>query len=159
MTKQAALKSIHRAPIYMFGAQVPRTGHESRLLDARNGNTKWQDAEKCELDQLNEYGTFEDRGKGVKPPDGHHGINVHFVYAVKHDLRHKAFLVSGGHMTETPKDSVYSGVLSLRSMRLALLIGEKNGLRTMIGDIGNAYLEASTNKKGLLHYWKGTWTT
>lgn len=38
MTKQAALKSIRRAPIYMFGAQVPRTSHEAHLLDARNGN-------------------------------------------------------------------------------------------------------------------------
>ena len=82
LTKQAALKSICRAPIYVFGVQVPRTRHEARLLDARNGNNKWQDAEKCELDQLNEYGTFEDKGKGVKPPDGHQRINVHFVYAV-----------------------------------------------------------------------------
>jgi len=147
MAKQAALKSIRRAPIYMFGVQVPRTSHEARLLDAKNGNTKWQDAEKCELDQLNEYGTFEDKGKGAKPPDGHQRINVHFVYAVKHDLRHKARLVAGGHMTEPPKDSVYSGVVSLRSMRLALLVGEINGLKTMVGDIGNAYLEAYTKEK------------
>ena len=144
MTKQAALKSICRASIYIFGVQVPRTSHEARLLDARNGNTKWQDAEKCELDQLNEYGTFEDKGKEVKPPDGHQRINVHFFYAVKHDLRHKARLVTGGHMTEPPKDSVYSGVVSLRSMHLALLIGETNGLKTKVGDIFNAYLEAYT---------------
>ena len=50
-------------------------------------------------------------------------------------------------MTEPPKDSVYSGVVSLRSMRLALLIGEINGLKTMVGDIGNAYLEAFTKEK------------
>ena len=147
MTKQAALKSINKAPIYMFGAQVPRTFHESRFLDARNGNTKWQDAEICEPDQLNEYGTSEDKGKEVKPPDGHQRINVHFVYAVKHDLKCKAGLVAGGHMTEPPKDSVYSGVLSLRSMNLALLIGEINRLKIMVGDIGNAYLEAYTKEK------------
>ena len=64
MTKQAALKSICREPISMFGVQVPRTSHETRLLDARNGKTKWQIAEKCELDQLNEYCTFEDKEKG-----------------------------------------------------------------------------------------------
>ena len=109
LPKQAALRSIGRAPIYMFGVQVPRTSHEAGSLDTMNGNAKWQDAEKCELDQLNEYGTFEDKGKGVKPPDGHQRINVHFVYAVKHDLGHKARLVTGGHMTELPKDSVYSG--------------------------------------------------
>jgi len=66
---------------------------------------------------------------------------------VKHDLRHKARLVAGGHLTEAPFEGAYSGVVSLRSMRLALLIGEMNGLKVMVGDIGNAYLEAETKEK------------
>jgi hypothetical protein len=147
LIKQARLKSLRRTPIYMFGVQVPRTSHEARLLDEKNGNTKWQDAEKVELEQLYHYKTFDDLGKAGKLPPGFQKIRVHFVYAVKHDLRHKARLVAGGHMTEPPKDSVYSGVVSLRSMRLALLIGELNGLKTMVGDIGNAYLEAYTKEK------------
>ena len=147
LVKQAKLKSIRRAPIYMFGVQVPRSSHEARLLDAKNGNTKWQDAEKQELVQLDDYNTFKNLGKGGKAPEGYQKIRVHFVYAVKHDLRHKARLVAGGHMTEPPKESVYSGVVSLRSMRLALLIGEINGLEAMVGDIGNAYLEAYTKEK------------
>ena len=83
----------------------------------------------------------------MKLPDGHQRINVHFVYAVKHGLRHKAHLVAGGHMTEPPKDSVYSGIVSLRSMRLPLLIGEINGLKIMVGDIGNAYFGAYTKEQ------------
>ena len=147
LVKQAKLKSIRRAPIYQFGVQVPRNSNEARILDKKNGNTKWQDAEKAELESLYGYKTFNDLGKGAKPPSGYQKIRVHFVYAVKHDLRHKARLVAGGHLTEPPKDSVYSGVVSLRSMRLALLIGELNGLNTMVGDIGNAYLEAYTKEK------------
>lgn len=147
LIKQARLKSIRRAPIYMFGVQVPRNSHEARMLDAKNGNTKWQDAEAEELKQLYGYETFKDLGKDGKPPPGYQKIRVHFVYAVKHDLRHKARLVAGGHLTEPPKDSVYSGVVSLRSMRLALLVGELNGLQPMVGDIGNAYLEAYTKEK------------
>ena len=147
LIKQARLKSIRRAPIYMFGVQVPRNSHEARMLDEKNGNTKWQDAETEELKQLYGYETFNDLGKDGKPPPGYQKIRVHFVYAVKHDLRHKARLVAGGHLTEPPKDSVYSGVVSLRSMRLALLIGELNGLQPMVGDIGNAYLEAYTKEK------------
>ena len=54
--------------------------------------------------------------------------------------------MAGGHLTPT-NDSAYSGVVSLKSMRLALLIGEMNGLRPMVGDIGNAYLEAYTQEK------------
>jgi hypothetical protein len=39
LIKQARLKSLRRAPIYMFGVQVPRTSHEARLLDEKNGNS------------------------------------------------------------------------------------------------------------------------
>ena len=55
--------------------------------------------------------------------------------------------VAGGHLTPPDPHSVYSGVVSLRSMRIALLIGELNNLSCMAGDIGNAYLEAYTNEK------------
>ena len=50
-------------------------------------------------------------------------------------------------MTPAGEDNSYSGVVSLKSMRLALLIGELNGLKPMVGDIGNAYLEAYTKEK------------
>ena len=60
---------------------------------------------------------------------------------MKHDLRHKARLVAGGHMTRDNGDS-YSSVISLKGMRLALLIGETNGLKSKVADVGNAYLEA-----------------
>ena len=46
-------------------------------------------------------------GDNSKGPNGYKKINVHFVYYVKHDGRHKARLVSGGHLTETPIYSVY----------------------------------------------------
>ena len=50
-------------------------------------------------------------------------------------------------MTNVLKESNYSGVVSLRSMRIALLVGELNGLTPMVGDVGNAYLEAKTKEK------------
>ena len=66
---------------------------------------------------------------------------------MKHDGRFKARLVAGGHMTEPGKDESYSGVVSLRTMRLALIAGELNNLNLMVGDIGNAYLESYTREK------------
>ena len=50
-------------------------------------------------------------------------------------------------MTAPPKDSVNSGVVTLRSIRLALLAAELNGLGIMAGDAGNAYLEAETKER------------
>ena len=56
----------------------------------KNGNKKWQDAEKAELDQIDSYSTFKDHGKNQRPPPGDTHIRVRMVYDVKHDGRHKA---------------------------------------------------------------------
>ena len=68
------------------------------------------------------------------------------MYAVKHDLRHWACLVARGHMTPDQGNS-YSSVISLHAMRIAMFVGELNGLNIMVGDIGSAYLEAYTKEK------------
>ena len=116
-------------------------------LDKDNGDTYWQDAIKLELSQILGYDTFKDIGIGAKAPTGFQRINVHFVFDVKATLQRKARLVAGGHMTDPPKDSVYSGVVSLRSLRLICFLAELNELEIMSADIGNAYLEAYTKEK------------
>lgn len=134
-------------PVYQFGIQVPRNSKEAYLLDKQNGNTKWQDAMKEEIDSLMAYSTFEDKGK-IPFLNGYKKIHAHFVFAVKHDLRHKARLVAGGHLTDPSNtDSPYSSVVSLRSMRICICIAELNGLVIMVGDVSSAYLEAFTREK------------
>jgi Reverse transcriptase (RNA-dependent DNA polymerase) len=100
-----------------------------------------------ELVQLDEYHTFEDRGKGGTQPHGYKRITVHFVYAVKHDGRHKACPVANGAMMAVPLESVYSGVVSLRSLWTVIFLEEINGLQLHSADIGNGYLEARTKEK------------
>ena len=112
-----------------------------------NGNTKWQDSMALELLQLMEYQTFRDLGQGAKAPPGYKRIRCHFVFDVKHDGRHKSRLVAGGHSTDVPLESVYSGVVSLRSLRLVIFLAELNGLTLYSADVGNAYLEAKTKEK------------
>ena len=146
MTKQLFLARQRKGPKFKFGVQVPRNSAEARMLEERLGHTKWTGAERTELSQLYDYDTFINKGKDAPIPHGFRLIKVRFVYDVKHDLRHKARLVAGGHLTPV-SDDCYSGVVSLKSMRLALLIGEINGLKPMVGDIGNAYLEAYTKEK------------
>ena len=82
-----------------------------------------------------------------QPPEGYHKIRVHIIFAVKHDGRHKCRCVADGHLTSPTKEGSYSGVVSLRSLRIILTVAELNGLKTMVGDIGNAYLEATTKEK------------
>ena len=59
-------------------------------IDKSNNNTKWADSEKLELSQVLDYRTFNDYGKDRIPPTGYKKINIHFVYAIKHDGQHKS---------------------------------------------------------------------
>jgi Reverse transcriptase (RNA-dependent DNA polymerase) len=147
MLNQAKLKSVRRGPIFKYGFEVPRSFKHAMELDKANGNSKWFDAIKTEATQIKDYGTFKDIGLGTKVPDGFKLIRCHFVFDVKHDGRHKARYVAGGHMTDPPLDSVYSGVVTLRSLRLLIFLAELNGFSLWAGDVGNAYLEALTKEK------------
>ena len=69
------------------------------------------------------------------------------IFAVKHDGRHKARLVADGALTPEPVENIYSGVVSLRHLRLAIFLGELNNLELWGADIGNACLEAYTHEK------------
>ena len=145
MANQAKLRSYNSAPKFKYGFEVPRDYKHAVWLDKRNGNTKWAEATQLEMTQLDDYSTFKDVGKVI--PDGYKKIRVHLVYDVKHDGRHKARLVADGHLTDIPLESVYSGVVSLRGIRLLTFISELNSLDLWATDIGNAYLEANTKEK------------
>jgi hypothetical protein len=51
-----------------------------------------------EFENIQSYQTFKDMGK-VTHVSGYKRIIAHFVFLVKHDLRHKAQLVADGHLT------------------------------------------------------------
>ena len=99
---------------------MARSHAHAMQLDAKNGNKKWKEAVNTELSQISEYETFEDKGKGAKVPKDYKRIRCHFVFDVKHDGRHKAQYVAGGHLMDPPLDSVYSGAVSLRSLQLVI---------------------------------------
>jgi hypothetical protein len=127
---------------YQYGFEVPKDYQHVVRLDEKAGNTKWQDSTKLEMAQLvDDYDTFKDYGhSGRKPPNGYKNIIVHLIFTVKHDGRHKSRLVADGHLTDVPVDSVYSGVVSLRGLRLLVFLAELNGLDTWATDIGNMAL-------------------
>ena len=88
---------------------------------------------------------------GVTPnskcTQGSSKIKVHFVLAVKHNGCHKARLVTDGNLTRQQVEMVYSGVVSLRNLRIVMLLVEVNQLELWGADIGNAYLKTHTNQK------------
>jgi hypothetical protein len=138
--------ATRNAPRYKFGYRIPRNNDEAMQIDLKNGNTLWQEATNLEMSQLAEYDTFRDLGHKdtASPPPGYKKIRTHLNYDCKHDSRHKAWMVANGHLTDIPLESVDSGVVSLRGLRIITFLAELNGLDLWATDIGNAYLEAFT---------------
>ena len=123
-------------PLSLIAADDPVTCVEYAKKH-KNGNSKWYDATKLEMDQINEYKVFQDHGKAQydpksrkisNAPNGYQKIRVHLIFAVKHGGRHKARLVAGGHLTPDPIESIYSGVASIRSLRLVIFLAKLNNL-------------------------------
>ena len=64
-------------------------------------------------------------------------LKILMVYDVKHDGQHRAHMVAAGHLTEVPVESVYSGVISLRGIRLMIFLAEIES----DGSMGYGYLQ------------------
>jgi hypothetical protein len=148
LVKQAKMKSYRQSTKYNFGYRIPKDYKEALKLDELNQNTKWEDATITKMSQLKVYECFINAGiyGRDKPPDGHKKIRAHLVFDVKHDRRHKARYIAGGHLTDVPNESIYSGVVSLRGLQMVAFLSELNGLNLWATNIGNAYLEARTSE-------------
>ena len=147
MINQTRLRNYRRKPVYKYGYQVPRDHDEAMFIDNKNGNTKWADSEALELQQLKDYDTFHSIGYKAPVPEGYTKIPCHIMYDIKHCGRHKSRFVGGGHKTEAPAHSVYSGVVSLQGIRMVTFLAELNDLELWGTDVGNAYLESYTTEK------------
>ena len=101
-----------------------------------------------EIEQIKEYQVLKDYGKSVyekdeitNVPKGYQQIRVHFIFNVKHCGKFKARPVADGHLTNEPNETVYSGVVSLRNLRLAIFL-----LNSIIFNYGEQMLEMHTYK-------------
>jgi hypothetical protein len=74
-------------------------------------------------------------------------MQYHVGYNIKHDGRHSGRLLADGHLTPVPDNSVCSGVISLRALRIIIFLAELDKLKLWGADISSAHLEAETQEK------------
>eukprot|EP00957_Ditylum_brightwellii_P048391 3672924-Ditylum_brightwellii.AAC.1 len=91
------------------------------------------------MDKTYKYEAFKSLDKGGRKPKDHVSVQVHFVYSVKQDGRHKARLVAGGHMTVPNTNTYYSSAVLLRATRMMILLAELNGMELIAIDIGKEF--------------------
>ena len=104
---------------------------------------------KKEIAMMFKYNVFEvkPRGYKFKTEEGWQFAPLHWVFAVKHDGRHKARLVMGGHVTEAENKDRYASTVRLEHIRLQIFLLALNKCEIVGGDIGSAYLNAFTKEK------------
>ena len=69
MANQAKLRSFNNTPKFKYGYEVARDFLHGQKLDKKNGNTKWSDAHKLEMDVMDDYKVFKDYGTGPDPSE------------------------------------------------------------------------------------------
>ena len=66
---QTKIRQVRRSATYQFGYLIPRDYKHALELDKLNGNSRWYNATKKELRQINEYKVFVDHGKANMIPN------------------------------------------------------------------------------------------
>ena len=134
----------------MHGIPVPKSANQALELDKYFKNSKWSDAMKKEISMMFKYEVFEMQGKNIKNfqrDEGWQYAPLHWVFAVKHDHRHKARLVIGGHVTDAEDFDRYASTVRLEHVRLQIFLLALHKAEMIGGDIGSAYLNAYTKEK------------
>ena len=134
--QKSKISQVRRSQTYMIGYLIARNNMEAMQFDSGNKNSKWYDVIKLEMESMLEYKVFKKWDKAIldkhkkvmNSPKGYHRTKVHLVFAVKFDGRHKARLVADAHLTPETIENIYSGLVSLRNLRLVRFLGKLNNL-------------------------------
>lgn len=130
---------------HKFGIEVPKNVPEVLAIDRKTGTDFW--AKAIEKEMRNVRIAFDIRDDEV-PPIGYKEIHCHLVFDIKSDtLARKARFVAGGHVTDPPKDTTYSSVVSRDSVRIFFLLAALNDVDILACDLQNAYVNAETKEK------------
>ena len=132
---------------YKFGVEIPRNFRHALLLDEQNRNTLWGDATDKEVDELMQHKTFKIVDKLDDVPNGYKFVPLQFVYDNKFDGRRKGRLVACGNFTNPDTADIYSGVVSIESVRILFTLADVNNLKVIAADVCNAYLNGKTREK------------
>ena len=91
---------------------------------------------------------FEVLSYGKSVSIGHQFVQCLMVLNIKmEDFIQKAKLVAKGHMTEAPATIMYAIIVSVETVRMALMIAILNDLEIQLGDVLNTYVQAPFTEK------------
>ena len=113
----SAVKARNRNTSVKYGIKRPSTIEQAHAFDIENNNTLWQDVISLEMGTILPAFDFL---KDNKAPAGYTKSSGHIVFDIKMDFTRKACWVKDGHLTCNPIESNYAGVVSCKSVCIAL---------------------------------------
>ena len=111
--------------MYKYGVEIPRNVEHAFELDQKNKNDFWRKA--LEKEMTNVGIAFEILPDSRAPP-GWSKQTGHLIWDLKMDFTRKARWVLDGHKMPSPIGSMYAGVVSRDSVRIAFTYAALNGL-------------------------------
>ena len=133
-----------------FGIRIPNSTAEALRIDLEAGNSKWYDAIKKEMDNLDRLEVFKYHPSDKEFPksEGWQKAPLRMIFDIKNeDQRYKARLVIGGHKVDSSDYNTYSSQVDGLSVLLLLLIAQHTNLTIMTCDISNAFVTAPNSEK------------
>ena len=101
-----------------------------------------------EMTALQKAGVWEFYSPHSKPKEGYQYAPLRLIFNIKEDgLRRKARMVAEGYVIESSMFENYSSVVQTRTIRILETIAINEGLKLIIGDIGNTCIHANTKEK------------
>ena len=134
---------------HMHGLPLPCSAKHGLELDDVLSNTKWCDAIAKEICLMKDFKVFEPIGRAVDLllSKGWQYAPLHWVFAIKNDLRHTARSVISGHVTTADELDKYATTTCLDGVKLQLYLTARSGKKMVSGDVGSAYLNSYTKEK------------
>ena len=123
----SAVNARFQKRTHKFGIEIPTSVSDTKRIDEANQKAYWQDAIAKEIKAVRI--AFKILNDDEKFPPYHQQIRYHLIFDVKmEDFRRNAICVAQGDMTETPATLIYSSVVSMESVRIALTLVALNEL-------------------------------
>jgi len=128
-----------------YGVKVPKNVKQAIEFDKINGNHLWQEAIDIAIGRAMYKQHVFMQWTGDEPPskdDGWQYAPIRIIFDVKHDGRHKARMVIGGHLTDETGYDTYAATVRAENVRLMFYLAVLSNVDIKSGDISTAYLNA-----------------
>ena len=129
-------KKSSNMPKLKFGTQIPNNLQHAYKLDKVNNDKGWKKSMNSEVNSINKNQIFTILKEDETLAEGYQRIPYHYVFDAKFGGKKKCTLVTRGDKApDVAKNNVYSGVISIETIRVEFVLAAMKKIEVCIADI------------------------